>query len=433
MEIKVGIFGLGYVGLTTAACLLRNGHELIGYEVSDVKRSELAAGRCPLSEPGVEAVLTEGLRNGRFKVAADISSEALPDIVLICVGTPSAEDGSTDLTSVRGVFARLTAVAAECDPAMAMDVAVRSTMPPGSLAQLEREFGPVFDRFSVVFFPEFLREGTAMADFDAPPQTVLGQPAGRRRPERLLRMLDELGLAVESVAPLSAEALKMACNAYHAVKVCFANEVGRVINTLGGDANEVMRLFVKDTILNVSHRYLMPGAPYGGSCLPKDVRSISSVASRSGVPAEILTECETSNASHLQYIVAEILRHRPKVVGLLGLAFKPKTDDLRESPSLSLASSLLAAGVKVVAHDFVIEPNRLIGVNLTALQGLLRRPGMALEGDLTQLQSVADAFVQMHRDTRYDVMKANRGSRPWADVSSWSFYPAGYLPSTATD
>lgn len=428
--MKVGIFGLGYVGLTTAACLLRKGHELIGYEVSDVKRAELAAGRCPLSEPGVEAVLSEALRKGRFTVAADISSVVLPDIALICVGTPSAEDGSTDLTAVRGVFTRLTEVAAECDPAVAMDVAVRSTMPPGSLAQLEREFDPVFDRFSVVFFPEFLREGTAMEDFDAPPQTLLGQPPGRHRPELLLRLLDELGLTVESVAPLSAEALKMACNAYHAVKVCFANEIGRVINTLGGDASEVMRLFVKDTVLNVSHRYLMPGAPYGGSCLPKDVRSISSVASRSGVPAEILAQCETSNASHLQYIVAEILRHHPKVVGLLGLAFKPKTDDLRESPSLSLASSLLAAGVKVVAHDFVIEPDRLTGVNRTALQGLLRRPGMSLEGDLAKLQPVADAFVQMHRDARYDALKSSRGNRPWADVASWSFCPAGSLPST---
>jgi GDP-mannose 6-dehydrogenase len=421
--MKLGIFGLGYVGLTTAACLLRRGHEVIGYEVSDLKRAELAAGRCPLSEPGVEAVLAEALRNGRFSVAADISSDSLPDVVLICVGTPSAEDGSTDLTAVRGVFTRLAAVAAQADPATTMDVAVRSTMPPGSLALLEREYDQVFQRFSVVFFPEFLREGTAMADFDAPPQTVLGQPAGRRRPERLLQLLDELGLEVESVAPLSAEALKMACNAYHAVKVCFANEIGRVINTLGGDATEVMRLFVKDTVLNVSHRYLMPGAPYGGSCLPKDVRSISSVASRSGVPAEILAQCETSNASHLQYIVAEVLRHRPKVVGLLGLAFKPRTDDLRESPSLSLASSLLATGVKVVAHDFVIEPDRLTGVNRTALQGLLRRPGISLESDLTQVQQVAEVFVQMHHDARYDALKSSRGNRPWANVAGWSFVP----------
>lgn len=420
--IHVGIFGLGYVGLTTAACLLRRGHLVTGYEVSDIKRSELMAGRCPLTEPGVEPVLAGGLAAGRFRVEPDIGNGVLPDIVLVCVGTPSAEDGSTDLTAVRSVFRRLGEVAAQAPSACEMDVAVRSTLPPGTLARLAGEFPGVFERFSVAFYPEFLREGTAMTDFDSPPQTVVGVFEGHRRPARLLALLDDLGLRAQLVAPMSAEALKMACNAYHAVKVCFGNEIGRIVNTLGGDGMEVMRLFVQDTVLNVSHRYLMPGAPYGGSCLPKDVRSISSVARRAGVSAEILAQCEESNASHLQYVVAEVLRWRPRCVGLLGLAFKPDTDDLRESPSLSLASSLLASGVRVVAHDFAIDPARLTGANRVALDGLMRRPGMGLLSDLGAVDESVDGFVQMHRDRRYEALKAGRRGRPWADVAGWRFH-----------
>ncbi len=419
--MHIGIFGLGYVGLTTAACLLRRGFDVTGYEVSDAKRAELLAGRCPLTEPGVEPMLVEGLSSGRFGVSSDISADRLPDVVLVCVGTPSSEDGSTDLTAVRSVFRRLEQLAAMMPAGRDMDVAVRSTLPPGTMDRLGEEFAAVFGRLGVVFYPEFLREGTAMADFDSPPQTVVGVGSGGRRPERLLGLLTEMKLPYQIVAPMSAEALKMACNAYHAIKVCFANEIGRIVNTLGGNGTEVMKLFVQDTVLNVSHRYLMPGAPYGGSCLPKDVRSISSVASRSGVTAEILAQCEASNASHLQYVVGEVLRSRPKAVGLLGLAFKPNTDDLRESPSLSLASALLAAGIRVVAHDRAIEPSRLLGVNRTALEGLLKRPGMSLCTDLGDLDRQVDAFVQMHRDRVYDELREARGGRPWANVSGWQF------------
>lgn len=417
--MNIGIFGLGYVGLTTAACLLRREHHVVGYEISEVKRNELASGRCPLTEPGVEEVLIAASQAGTFRVAADINAEDLPDIVLVCVGTPSAEDGSTDLTAVRGVFGRLAAVVAQQPAAGEMDVAIRSTLPPGTLARLEREFARVFARFPVVFYPEFLREGTAMSDFDHPPQTVLGQPPGRPQPQRLIRLLTELGLTPQLVEPLSAEALKMACNAFHAVKVCFGNEIGRIVNTFGGNATEVMELFVKDTALNISPRYLMPGTPYGGSCLPKDVRSISNVASRAGVSAEILAQCEISNASHLQYIVAEILKHQPTAVALLGLAFKRDTDDLRESPSLSLASALLAAGIRVVAHDFAIQPGRLTGANKVALEGLLRRTGMSFSPNPEAALSEGDLVVLMHRDKRYAKLLGKVPGVPVVNVAEW--------------
>ncbi|MCC6416354.1 MAG: nucleotide sugar dehydrogenase [Opitutaceae bacterium] len=416
--IRVGICGLGYVGLTTAACLLRQGFPVIGYEISEHKRAELAAGRCPLSEPGVDMALNEGLASGRFTVAGDFRADDLPDVVFVCVGTPSAKDGSTDLTAVRSVFSRLAEIAAG-SPAKSVDVVLRSTVPPGTLVRLEAQFPELFARFSIVFYPEFLREGTAMKDFAAPPQTVIGRTKGTVVPPSLMQLFTAFDLVPQVVSASSAETLKMACNAFHALKVCFANEVGRVTATLGGDPNEVMRLFVQDTVLNISPRYLFPGGPYGGSCLPKDVRSFCSLASRAGVSADVLNQCELSNASHLQFLVGQILRFQPRRVALLGLAFKSNTDDLRESPSLPMAGALLSSGVEVRAHDFAIVPERVVGVNRDALRDLLRREGMTLQSSMEVALDGADVAVVMQRDSRYHTALKARTSLTVVDVAGW--------------
>jgi GDP-mannose 6-dehydrogenase len=415
----IGIFGLGYVGLTTAACLVRRGHTVIGYEISAAKRAELESGRCPISEPGLESELGKALGEGRLSVAAEPTGDVMPEVVLVCVGTPSAEGGSTDLTTVRKVLGQMTQLVGLLPPETVFDLVIRSTLPPGTMLLLERDFPALFERCAVTFYPEFLREGSAMADFDNPPQTVLGCFSHRRQPAQLVRLLNELGLKPQVVDPLTAESLKMACNAYHAVKVCFANEIGRIVNSLGGNATEVMQLFVKDTDLNVSPRYLMPGGPYGGSCLPKDVRSLSHVAGRTGVTAEILSHCERSNASHLQYIVGEVLKLKVKVVGLLGLAFKPRTDDLRESPSVSLASALASRGITVLIHDFAVISDRVTGVNRVALEKLVGQAGISFTNELNAVTEVAETLVIMHRDSRYEAAIAGNQTISTVDVASW--------------
>jgi GDP-mannose 6-dehydrogenase len=392
---------------------------VIGYEISAAKRAELESGRCPISEPGLESELGKALGEGRLSVAAEPTGDVMPEVVLVCVGTPSAEGGSTDLTIVRKVLGQLTHLVGLLPPETVFDLVIRSTLPPGTMLLLERDFPALFERCVVTFYPEFLREGSAMADFDNPPQTVLGCFSHRRQPARLVRLLNELGLKPQVVDPLTAESLKMACNAYHAVKVCFANEIGRIVNSLGGNATEVMQLFVKDTDLNVSPRYLMPGGPYGGSCLPKDVRSLSHVAGRTGVTAEILSHCERSNASHLQYIVGEVLKSQSKVVGLLGLAFKPRTDDLRESPSVSLASALAARGVTVVIHDFAVMSDRVTGVNRVALEKLVGQAGISFTNELKAVMEVAETLVIMHRDSRYEAAIAGVRAISTVDVASW--------------
>jgi len=388
--------------------------------VSDEKRAELRAGRCPLIEPGVEAEMIAGAHKGSLTVTASIDAANLPDVLFISVGTPSAADGSTNLAAINAVFAALVLVADTAPGSRTMDIGIRSTLPPGTLARLEADYGKVFERFAVVVFPEFLREGSAMSDFDTPPQTVVGVRPGRPGPARLLELLAGLALQAQIVDSLSAEALKMASNSFHALKICFANEIGRIVGTLGGDPNEVMELFVKDTVLNVSHRYLSPGAPYGGACLPKDVRSIANVAVQNGVQADILAHCEASNASHHRFMIAQIMKHGPKTVGLLGMAFKPKTDDLRESPSVGFARELLAAGVKVLAHDFVVVPGRLTGVNRTIGMQLSGCPGFELMPDAGAVVASVDVVVVMHRDARYRSLVSDRTGPVVINVASWS-------------
>jgi GDP-mannose 6-dehydrogenase len=415
----IGIFGLGYVGLTNLACLTHRGHTVIGYEISTTKQTEIESGRSPIHEPGVEEQVAKALVAGRLTIAVEPAVNVLPEVMLVCVGTPSSPGGATDLRSVHNVLGQLTQLIGSLPTGIDFDLVIRSTLPPGTMSRLEQEFPALFDRCAVIFYPEFLREGSAMAEFYNPPQTVLGCFSHRRQPDRLVRLLNELNLEVQVVDPLTAESLKMACNAYHAVKVCFANEIGRIVNTLGGDATKVMKLFVRDTYLNVSPLYLMPGGPYGGSCLPKDVRSLSNVAGQTGVAAEILGYCERSNASHVQYIVGEILKFKANVVGMLGLAFKPRTDDLRESPSITIATALASRGINVLIHDFEVFSHRVTGENRAALEGLVAQEGILLTNELSEVMQMAETLVIMHRDPRYEAALAGERKISVVDVASW--------------
>lgn len=399
--MKIGIFGLGYVGMTTAACLLQKGFNVVGYELSDVKRAELQAGRCPLSEPGVEPLLQEGIRSGSFTVVKDIDEQDLPELIFICVGTPSGINGATDLSAVRSVFARLESLL-QSGTELNLDIALRSTVPPGTLRRLSLEFPKVFNVVSVVFYPEFLREGTAMRDFIKPPQTVLGVLPGGLPPRRMPHLMAALGFEYELVTAASAEALKFACNAFHALKVCFANEVGRLATSLEADGNEIMRLFCKDTVLNISSRYLLPGNPYGGSCLPKDTRAFSALGKSLGLELPLIQSTDASNAQHLDFLVDRIMDGQPETVCVLGLAFKKDTDDVRESASLALVEQLTKEHeVKVQVHDFLVQPDKVVGVNQRALDSLLALPGVTFIADPSHAIQNSQVVVVMHRDQRY--------------------------------
>lgn len=417
--MKIGIFGLGYVGLTTTACLIQKGFSVVGYEVSEAKREQLQAGYCPLSEPGVEPVLHEALKTGMFRVVRDISLDDLPEMIFICVGTPSGAGGATDLTAVRSVFGQLEALL-QSGAELQMDVALRSTVPPGTLKRLALEYPRLFNHVAVLFYPEFLREGTAMIDFHSPPQTVLGQLPGGLPPRRLPHLMAALGFEYELVTAASAEALKFACNAFHALKVSFANEVGRLATSIDADGNDVMRLFCRDTVLNISSRYLLPGNPYGGSCLPKDTRAFAALGKGLGLELPLVAAAENSNQQHLDFLVDRIMDSRPEVVTILGLAFKKDTDDVRESASLAMVEQLVREHeIQVRVHDFLVQPEKVVGVNRKALDQLLALPHVEFITDPGHAIQGAEVVVIMHRDQRYTSMSTGSRVRVM-NVAAWT-------------
>ncbi len=420
MNPRVGVIGLGYVGLATAACLLERGIRVDGYELSAAKRKMLRRGDCPIGEPGVQSALRRGLKNGLFQIHPSLrGGKNFPEVLFVCVNTPGSADGSADLGSVNRVMRRVAVLAAR--RGFKTEIVLKSTVPPGTLEELNRRHPALFRRHPVAFHPEFMREGMAMDDFLHPPQTVIGvQPSGSR-PEKLLRLLQGLGLQrVEVVDAVSAESLKWACNAFHALKVCFANEIGRFVTACGGDAGEVMRLFCRDRVLNISRRYLRPGAPFGGSCLRKDFRALVAKGERLGIKMPVIESSETSNESHLDYILEKVARLRPRTVAILGMAFKKNTDDVRGSPSSELVRGLARAiGCRIQTHDFLVRPTEATD---RASRGQMRAatPGVSKPGvDLDRTLAGADLVIVMHDDPRY--RRALAGRRlPVFDVAAWN-------------
>jgi GDP-mannose 6-dehydrogenase len=373
--MRTVVVGLGYVGAVTAACLTELGHDVVGVDVDRAKVEEIDSGRSPVVEPRLDELVAAARASSRLRVTTELSeafTEA--DVVLVCVGTPARSDGTVDLEHVE----RITDEIAQQLRAAARFVAVvyRSTVPPGTVGaalvpRLEQESGRAADvDFGVAMAPEFLREGSGVEDFFDPPFTVVGV-----REERTLALVSELFSPLDR--PLhatsidAAESLKYACNAFHALKVTFANEIGRLLGAVGVDSRDVMEIFREDDRLNISGAYLRPGFAFGGSCLPKDLRALMHVARVHDVDLPMLTGILRSNDSHVALAVRRVLDTGARDVALLGLSFKPQTDDLRESPFVEVAETLLGKGVRLRIYDPVVNPERLVGANLRYVESRL--------------------------------------------------------------
>lgn len=362
--MRISVFGLGYVGTVTTACLARLGHRLVGVDVSGLKVEALGRGKTPISEPGLGELLAEGRARGAVRATTD-AAEAVAgsDVALVCVGTPSTATGGVDDRHLTKVVAEIRdALAAESRP---FTVMVRSTCLPAVHARLREVLRPAGARGGPVHYvchPEYLREGTAVADFLEPPKVVFGVEGPG--PEETCRALYP-GLAVEPVfVPVDVAALsKYADNCFHALKVTFANEMGLLCKALGVDSRQVMDLLCRDDKLNISPRYLRPGAPFGGSCLPKDLRAVLDQSRQLAVATPMLSGVAASNRNQVDVIVARVLDSGVREVGIVGLAFKEDTDDLRESPAVAVAEQLLGKGLALRIYDSSLSVDRLIGAN----------------------------------------------------------------------
>jgi GDP-mannose 6-dehydrogenase len=364
---RISIFGLGYVGAVSAGCFAERGHPVVGVDVSEAKVNLLAAGKSPIMEAGLEELLTKHAKAGRLTATTDAAEAvANTDLSLICVGTPSAADGTPDISYVSRVCEQIGRALREKREKHL--VIVRSTTLPWMadeifLPILERESGKrAGEGFAFAVHPEFLREGTAVHDFFHPPKTVIG--THDEWAARVIGSLyDGITAPLQVTTPPVAMMVKYTDNTFHALKVAFANEIGRVCKKWDVDAQEVMALVCQDVKLNISPAYLRPAFAFGGSCLPKDVRAMVRQGGKSGASLPLLSEILRSNDAHLLEVVEWVRKAGAARVGMFGVTFKAGTDDLRESAAARVAQRLADDGCEVLIHDPRVSVERLIGAN----------------------------------------------------------------------
>jgi len=360
--MKISIFGLGYVGAVTAGCLTQQGHYVVGVDVSPQKVETLNRGEAPIIEPGLEELLKHANRQGLLRATSDAAEAVLAtDVSFVCVGTPSTIYGSLDLRFVRQAAERVAAaLRARPKPHVLI---FRSTMLPHSTERIVEEVLAELvaeKRVEIFYYPEFLREGTAVKDFLEPSLAVVGSRDGQRPNDGLMKLF---GAHASVVNWPTAEMVKYASNAFHATKITFANEIGRIGKEVGIDAGTVMALLCADLKLNLSPYYLRPGNPFGGSCLPKDVRALNHFSRQHGVPLPLLENLLTSNEHHLRNLLQLIEHSEQNEVVILGLSFKSNTDDLRESTMVEVAQNLLGRGYKIRIYDPQLNLAKLVGSN----------------------------------------------------------------------
>ncbi len=402
------MIGLGYVGTVTAACLASHGHDVRGVDVDAAKVGEICAGRSPVAEPGLDGLVAQAVVGGTLH-ATTSCLDALDgaDVSLVCVGTPSTARGGTDLSYVRravdGIAAALRIVT---PPAFGQhSVVIRSTVPPGTVEDLvvpalTGGLAGTGITIGAAMCPEFLREGSGIADFFAPPFVVVGT-CDARVAEAVTNLFGFLGQPARVVDVRVAEALKYACNAFHATKVSFANEMSRLLRPLGVDSREVMSLFCEDQVLNISPAYLRPGFAFGGSCLPKDLRSLLHLARMNGADLPLLAGTLATNELVINEAVDRVVASDARAVAVLGLSFKMNTDDLRESPNVELGERLIGKGFDVRIYDPVVHPARLVGANRRQVESklphlkrlLMHQPSEALRGADIAIVSSSDHAV----------------------------------------
>lgn len=365
--MKISIFGLGYVGTVAAACLADQGHSVIGVDPNQTKLGLINAGKAPLVEKDVGALIGCAIKSGHLS-ATDAAQEAVlkSDLSIVCVGTPSQQNGDLDLRYVRAVCEEIGAAIGEKDSYHV--VVIRSTILPGTMREvvipiLEEASGMLAGRdFGVCHNPEFLREGTAVYDYHNPPKTVIGE-FDKRSGDILSSIYEHLDAPLLRVPIDAAEMVKYTDNAWHAVKVCFANEVGNICKALQIDSHQVMDIFCSDTKLNLSSYYLKPGFAFGGSCLPKDVRALSYRARSLDLNLPLMNAVLPSNVQQIDRAMQIIQDKSCRKIGVLGFSFKADTDDLRESPVVELIERLLGKGYDIKLYDKSVNLARLTGSN----------------------------------------------------------------------
>ncbi|MGE3275482.1 MAG: nucleotide sugar dehydrogenase [Vicinamibacterales bacterium] len=431
--MRVAVFGLGYVGTVTAAMLAADGHEVVGVDVNREKVAAINEGRSPIIEPGVAESVRESAAAGRLRATTDAADAVhASELSLICVGTPSQRNGKLDLTHLGRVSEQIgEALAGGTGYHL---VVVRSTVLPGTthevvIPALESASGLKYgEGFGVSVNPEFLREGTAVRDFRQPPLTLVGHNHAADL-SGTTALYDSLEAPLVHTSIRVAEMIKYASNTWHALKVCFANEIGNVCRSLDIDSHDVMDIFCQDDKLNLSPYYLKPGFAFGGSCLPKDVRALQYCAKEHDVELPVISSILPSNRLQVEHAIDDVLatgRHR---VGLLGFSFKANTDDLRESPIVSLAETLLGKGLDLRIYDRNVFSARLVGANKAYIEERIPHLSSLLCESIDEVLAHAEVLVVGNRSREFaDALTRTRPDQIVIDLVRLPT-PAGAIPA----
>lgn len=405
---KITVFGMGYVGCVSAACLARDGHEVIGLDVNPDKVDTITAGRSPVKEKGLEELINQLVANGTLTASLDAKAAVVgSDVSMICVGTPSSSNGSLKLQYVENVCREIGTALVDHDGYHT--VVVRSTVVPGTVRNrlmtlLEETSGRKAGRdFGLCMNPEFLREGSALEDYYHPGHIVIGQ-LDETSGNVVAKLYQAVGAPLVQTSIETAEMVKYVNNAFHALKVVFANEIGNLCKAHHIDGRQVMDIFCQDRRLNISEAYLKPGFAFGGSCLPKDLRALMYDAKSRDIDCPVLGEVLRSNERHIQRGIAMIERTGRQRIGIFGLSFKAHTDDVRESPVVPMIETLVGRGFTVSVYDEHVDPQKLIGSNRAFLEREL--PHIA-----TLMRKSIDNVIE-----ESEVLVVTSGSRAFREV-----------------
>jgi GDP-mannose 6-dehydrogenase len=408
--VNISIFGLGYVGAVSLACLARDGHTVYGVDVDPAKLNLIRQGKTPVVEEGMVDLMKQVVASGRVHVTEDVR-EAMDntDLSLICVGTPSAANGSQDQGAMLRLAKDLGVILR--DKSAPHTFVFRSTLVPGTVEDVLR---PIMESesgkhdgvdFHLCFQPEFLREGSSIRDYDKPPFTIVGAN-GAEPVERLRQLFGHLPCQFYATSIRAAEMVKYSCNNFHALKITFANETARICEAMGVDPFEVMDLVCKDTQLNISKAYLKPGFAFGGSCLPKDLRATLYFAKMRDVELPMLGGILPSNRSHIDLAIRKVMESGKRRVGMVGLSFKTGTDDLRESPLVTIAEHFFGKGLSLLVYDPEVHLSNLLGANRRFIESHVPHIGSLMRNDLESVIAESEVLVLGLADAKiFEVLK----------------------------
>ena len=402
--MRISIFGLGYVGAVSLACLARDGHSVVGVDVDQAKLELIRSGKTPVVEEGMVELMASVAASGRVQVSTDAAAAVVDtELSFVCVGTPSAPNGSQDQSAMLNLARDLGR--AMRSKSSGHVFVFRSTLVPGTVEDVLR---PIIEAesgkkdgvdFHVCFQPEFLREGTSIKDYDKPPYTIVG--ANAEPPLAALRALfGHLPCEFHSTSIRAAEMVKYCCNNFHALKITFANETARLCEALHVDPFEVMDLVCKDRQLNISPAYLRPGFAFGGSCLPKDLRATLYMSKVNDVELPMHSGILQSNRTHIERAITKVLASGKRRIGMVGLSFKTGTDDLRESPLVLLAEHFIGKGLSLQIYDPDVHLSRLLGANLRFIERHVPHLGSLLRSDLEHVIAESDVLIVGLSDKR---------------------------------